>query len=279
MGNKGNEEASSFFGTIGTHLGNTAGMFDKAAELKEVAGTPRSTTPGILSAFGNMLAGAGKVAGGQYTQGGLEVGGSFFDMAALGGNKAFGAAGAAARGASAGYTMYENWDQCSADAAWTDNKCFTAAGDMAFAGAEVAAPVLGTALKFGLDAAGTVAGWIDEDWAFSSGSAAGAAIHGGAVAGKAVSDTAESAWNWVTGYDPTPKGVSIGSPEYTPRLDRQGVNPTCAGLTNPTPPTTVPTTTLPPVTERGSPFEFLQPKDEDTSPLSRRDPFEFLQPK
>jgi hypothetical protein len=33
------------------------------------------------------------------------------------------------------------------------------------------------------------------------------------------------------------------------------------------------------VTERGSPFEFLQPKDEDTSPLSRRDPFEFLQPK
>ncbi len=208
----GSKTAGGILGGIGTQLGNFAGVAKEAGKIEKGAG-------GLLGAAGNFTSGFGKLVGGEEVgQGFLEMIGAAGDVAATESNNPWvGAAGPIMRGASAGVTMYQNASQCAIDAPMADNKCYTAMGDAAFAGAEVAYPVLGTLAKWGLDGAGALAGLIDEDYGFTSGSVVGGAIHGGARGAKAgvqgigsLIDTVGDMW---------PKGVQF-SPTGVPMTER-----------------------------------------------------------
>ncbi len=198
-------------GAIGTHAGNIAGAAKETGRIGKGTG-------GLLGAAGNFASGFGKFMGGEDVgQGFLEMGGGILDFAATETkNPWVGAAGPALRGASAGVTMYQNRDQCGVDAPMADNKCYTAMGDAAFAGMEVAYPVAGSVAKLALDGVGALAGWIDEDYGFSSGSVVGGAIHGGARGASAGIDAVSSLFPKAVEFSPT--GVPMTKPgmkDYT----------------------------------------------------------------
>jgi hypothetical protein len=201
-------EVGGAIGAIGTQAGNFAGAAKEAGKIGKGTG-------GLLGAAGNFTSGFGKLMGGEEVgQGFLEMIGGVADVAATETkNPWVGAAGPALRGASAGVTMYQNRDQCGIDAPMADNKCYSAMGDAVFAGLEVAYPVAGTLAKWGLDGVGALAGWIDEDYGFSSGSAVGGAIHGGARGVSAGLDAV-----WPSGVSFSPTGVPMTEPgikDYT----------------------------------------------------------------
>lgn len=199
-----NDSLGGYLGAAGTQIGNIGGIFDSKP----------------LGVAGNALSGIGKLADGQKPQGVMEVFGAGADYLAMA-DDSIGWAGPVFRAASAGITIGQNSDQCSVDAPMADNACYTAMGDMAFAGAEVAFPVGGTIAKFGLDALGALAGWIDEDYGFSSGSAAGAAIH---VGGKGLDAAADVVGPYldplykdkIIEFSPTGVPMTVAPPtEYT----------------------------------------------------------------
>lgn len=204
----GSKIGGDILGFLGTQLGNFAGLgssaIEKAATLakaqKEVPGllgrvagaanVVGQKEMGLLGAAGNFTSGFGKLVGGEdIAQGFIEMIGAAGDVAATEtDNPWVGAVGPLFRGLSAGVTMYQNADQCSIDAPMVDNKCYTAMGDAAFAVAEAVpfSKPFGSVAKWGLDGLGALAGIVGgDDYAFSSGSAVGGILHGGARGAKA----------------------------------------------------------------------------------------------